>query len=218
MLSEITTQPASSWDVETFIRAVISIFAIVNPVGNLPIFLGLTENAGPAERRRVFRLASIVALCIIVAMALGGKYLLHDVFNITFDEFRIGGGMLLIAIALVRILSRSDKRMPLAPQQAVQEQTRIAVSPIASPLLVGPGSIITVMLIANNQGVLYALAASAVCFVLVALILHYAELAFRIMGPVGSMALGRVMDIFIMAIGVHFIVQSLLVVFPGIAK
>lgn len=205
----------STWtSVSSFFQAVISIFAIVNPIGNLPIFLSLTEDATAHERRRVLRLATLVAFAIIFVMAVGGTYLLHDFFNITLDEFRLAGGLLLIVVGILRIIevprygsSAKEEAIPHHEKQA--RHTHMAISPIASPLLVGPGSIVVVMLIANRQGVIYSLAASAVCFVAVLAILNWAHIGYRIMGKVGTLAVGRVMNIFIAAIGVHFVVDSL---------
>jgi multiple antibiotic resistance protein len=198
-------------DVNGFFQAVVSIFAIVNPIGNLPIFVGLTEEAPLPEQRRVFRLATIVAFGIVVVMAIGGKYLLRDVFHISLDEFRLAGGVLLIVMGVLRVIELQPRHANHDDAGAGQLQaayTRLAISPIASPLLVGPGSIVVVMLIADRSGVLFALAAAAVCFAMVLLILNWAHLAFRLMGKIGSLAVGRVMNIFIAAIGVHFVAES----------
>ena len=208
-----------SWDqVNLFIESVVSIFAIVTPGGNLPIFLSLTEDASPRERQRVFRLATLVAFGIVAAMALVGQYLLWHVFHITFDEFRFGGGLILIVVGIRRILARPERHGATAvdPASRESEQIRLAVSPIASPLLVGPGTIVTVMLVVNRAtgsmgflgGELYALSACLINFVLVGLVLNWSHLAYRFMGRIGATAVGRVMDIFIVAIGVKFIFDS----------
>ena len=193
--------------VTRFFNAVLSIFAIVNPIGSLPIFVSLTEDASVQERRRVFRLAGIIAFVIICVMAAGGNYLLNNVFGIGFEEFRFGGGLLLIVVGVQGILEKPVKHALTAvdPASRQSEQIRLAVSPIASPLLTGPGAIVTVMLIANREGVGYALAACLVCFAFVILILNYAHLVFKLLGKIGTLAIGRVMDIFIVAIGVNFI-------------
>jgi len=95
---------------------------------------------------------------------------------------------------------------------------RLAVTPIASPLLVGPGSIVNVMLIDNQQGRLFALGACVVAFVGVILILNYAHVLYRLMGRIGALAVGRMMQIFIVAIGIKFCFGALAKVFPVLVK
>lgn len=209
MLAEIDMDILAS-----FISAVITIFAIVDPIGCLPIFVGLTQDVDAAQRRRVFRFAGVVAFVIICVMTVSGKYLLKDVFNIGFDEFRFGGGLLLIVVGVQDILSKpsQNRASPLEPsaRQDVKnaidaDHIRLAVSPIAMPLLAGPGAIVTTMLIAERSGLLFALLACLVCFAFVIAILNWAHLVFRVLGNIGTLAVARVMDIFIVAIGVRFV-------------
>lgn len=192
--------------VRQFGEAAISIFAIVNPIGGLPIFVGLTEDASPQERRRVFRLAGLAALAIICVMALVGQLLLDSVFQLRIEEFTFGGGLVLVAMGIQSILAGSSSRhvRSIDPKDRSLDSIRLAISPIASPLLVGPGSIVTVMLLVNQHGRGFALAACLAAFVFVILILNYAHVLFRVMGQLGSIAVGRVMQIFIVALGVKF--------------
>jgi len=207
-------------EIRIFSEAVISVFAIVNPIGNLPVFVGLTEDAPPSDRRRVFRLAGLTALVIICAMALIGQGLMHDVFHLSLEEFAFGGGLLLVVIGIYHILQGSEPRgaMPADEEERHLQQIRLAISPIASPLLVGPGAIVTVMLLANQHGRLFAVGACLAAFVFVILILNYAHLIYRLMGRVVSIAIGRVMQIFIVAIGVKFCFEAISKVFPALLK
>lgn len=209
-------------DIRGFIEACISIFVIINPIGNLPLLVGLTEGAPPARRRRVFRLAGLTALLIISAFAVAGQLLLQDVFHISIPEFTFGGGLLLIVIGIRNIIqgpggSRApDARSDLPAGE--EDQLTLAVSPIAFPLLVGPGSIITVMLIVHSHGVLYGVAACVVTFIFVMAVLEWSPLLLHFMGKLGAMAVGRVLQIFIVAIGAHFVFRALAEAFPGLIK
>lgn len=142
-----------------FAEAVVSIFVIVNPLGNLPLFAGLAEEVPDNEKRRVFHLAGVVAFCILSAFAVVGKYVMRDIFHISIAEFTFGGGLLLVVIGVYNIMARSRRPAPaIEPHDsaAVSEQEiTLAVSPIAFPLLVGPGSIVTVMLIVDRHGSIY---------------------------------------------------------------
>jgi len=203
-----------------FVQDILSLFAILNPLGNLPIFLGLTREVSVAQRRRMFRLATITGAAIVACMAIGGQFILNNFFQVSTDELRFGGGLLLIAIGALGIIHPESARA--APPAAANgsdgnglhdAHRRLAISPIASPLLVGPGSIVVVMLMAQQSGALYALLAAVICFAAVAAILHWAHWSYKLMGPVGTMAVGRVMHIFIVAIGVHFLFSSIKAVF-----
>jgi len=201
-----------------FAEAAISIFAIVNPIGGLPIFVALTEDVPKAERRRLFRLAGVAALAIICIMALAGQVLMHNVFHVTIQEFAFGGGLLLVVIGIRGILPRPQAASRPAAGADAQHRlaVQLAISPIASPLLVGPGSIVNVMLLVNEHGRLFAVAACLTAFVFVILILNYAHIVYRLMGEVVVLAVERVMQIFIIAIGVKFCFRAAVTVFPGL--
>jgi len=209
-----------------FIQDTVGLFAILNPLGNLPIFLGLTREATVRQRRRMFRLATITGASIVACMAIAGQFILDNFFQVSTDELRFGGGLLLIAIGALGIIHPETTRPATIVSADSPEgegtqnhhalhdtHTRLAISPIASPLLVGPGSIVVVMLIAQQSGPLYALLVAVLCFAAVAVILHWAHWGYKLMGPIGTMAIGRVMHIFIVAIGVHFIFSSIRTVF-----
>lgn len=208
------------WDSpRDFAQAVVSVFAIVNPIGGLPVFVAMTEGMETPHRRRLFRLAGLTALGIIVAMALGGQFLLHNVFQIGLEEFAFGGGLLLVVVGVQRILAAPARPAPLAADEKIRQdqEVSLAVSPMASPMLVGPGSIVNVMLIANAHGRVFAVSACLVAFVFVILILNYSHIVYRLMGRVGALAVGRVMEIFIVAIGVKLCFGALAKVFPILA-
>jgi len=87
------------------------------------------------------------------------------------------------------------------------QEITLAVSPIAFPLLVGPRSIATVMLIVDHHGNLYGVAASATAFIFVMVVLHWSDMLLELMGRVGAVEIGRVLQVFIIAMVVQFILQ-----------
>ncbi len=208
-------------DARVFLEAVISILAIVNPIGNLPVFVGLIEDFEPSERRRMLNLAGITAFIIVVVMAVGGQFLLKYVFHISMTEFTFGGGLILIVVGIRSILVRDKGRKQpaekLDPQTRKDEEVGIAVSPIASPLLVGPGTIVTVMLI-SQRDIWFGLAAALVAFAVVMTVLNLTQFIYRVMGRVGTLAVGRIMQIFIVAIGCHFVLKAIMEFFPELAR
>jgi multiple antibiotic resistance protein len=210
------------FNIAGFAEAAVSIFVIVNPLGNLPLFAGLTEEVPEHERRRIFHLSGLVAFCIISAFAVVGKFVMRDIFHITIAEFTFGGGLLLVVIGIYNIMSKSRRSVPTIDAkdpEAVEEQgITLAVTPIAFPLLVGPGSIVTVMLIVDHHGSLYGVAASAMAFIFVMAVLHWSDRLLKLMGKVGTVAIGRVLQIFIVAMGVHFIFTALTQAFPILVR
>jgi multiple antibiotic resistance protein len=201
-------------------EAAIGIFAIVNPIGGLPTFIALTEDSTTQERRQMFRLAGVTALAIICVMALFGQFLLSGVFQIEIHEFAFAGGLMLVIIGVRQLIERPNSRRKTLVDDAQRkiEQTGLAVSPIASPLLVGPGCIVNVMLLVNQHGRPFALGAALLAFVVVILVLNYAHVIYRLMGHIGALAVGRVMQIFIVAIGVKFCFGALAKFFSTIPR
>lgn len=209
-------------DLREFAQAVVSIFVIVNPLGNLPLFAGLAADMPDAERRKTLHLAGLVAFCIISVFAVVGQYLMRDIFHIGIHEFTFGGGLLLVVIGIRNIMvqvKRSPHAIAGSDRAEIEEQEiTLAVSPIAFPLLVGPGSIVTVMLVVGRHGSLYGVAASAVTFLFVMAVLHWSDLLLKLMGRVGAVAIGKVLQIFIVAIGIHFIFMAVTQAFPVLLR
>ncbi len=210
------------FDIREFAQAVISIFTIVNPLGNLPLFAYLAEEVPDRERRRFFDRAGLVAFCIISIFAVAGKYIMRDIFHITIPEFTFGGGLLLVVIGIHNIMERQERSLPgdrgISLSTVEEREITLAVSPIAFPLLVGPGSIVTVMLIVDRHGSLYGVAAGAVAFIFVMAVLHWTDVLLRLMGRIGAVAIGKVLQIFIVAMGVRFIFAAVTQTFPALMR
>jgi multiple antibiotic resistance protein len=202
----------------TFLQAVLSLFAIVDPIGGLPVFLGLTHGATDSERRRVFTIAVITAFLVILSFALAGSYIMRHVFHISLYEFTFAGGLLLVVVGIREMLSspgpgaRDEQKHPEPERQ--HRLHALAISPIACPLLAGPGTIVAVMLFERQYGLLFAVALCVVVFSATMLILAFGGAISRLIRPVGMLAVARIMQIFIIAIGVHFMFMGLEEAFP----
>jgi len=190
--------------------SIILLFAIVDAPGNLPIFIDLTAGMDAATRQKVYNVATLAGLAVLIIFALAGRFVLNSVFQISVAEFQIAGGVLLVAIG-VRSMVVDERASP-----EVRQGIDIAAVPMACPLLVGPGAIVTAMLIVERSGLVHALIASAIVFALVRVIFWLAEPIRRLLGHLVLMILSRIMRIFIVAIGIHYIVLGLQIVFrPG---
>ncbi|MBN2290609.1 MAG: MarC family protein [Candidatus Glassbacteria bacterium] len=202
----------------SFLQAVLSLFAIVDPVGGLPVFLGLTQGATDSERRRVFTTAVITAFLVVLGFALTGSYIMRHVFHISLYEFTFAGGLLLVVVGIHEMLASHDYKAGQGGEAPEAEKHRrlhaLAISPIACPLLAGPGTIVTVILFERQSGLLFAVALCVVVFSATMLILAFAGAISRLIRPIGMLAVARIMQIFIIAIGVHFMFMGLEEAFP----
>ena len=188
--------------------SILFLFAIVDAPGNLPLFIEMTQDMAPPVRRRVYDVATIAGFFIIALFSVAGRWVLATVFQISVSEFQIAGGVLLVAVGIHAMVSGGGNAPSRAPRGL-----EIAAVPMACPLLVGPGAITTAMLIVQRNGVAHALLAAAVVFALVRAIFWLAGPIARVIGPLGLLILSRIMRIFIVAIGVHFVVAGIRSVF-----
>ncbi|MBK5133632.1 MarC family protein [Candidatus Bathyarchaeota archaeon] len=115
--------------------AILTLFVIVNPLGNIPLFVSLTNKMNENQRKNVFNTASIVAFVLLLIFAFTGQEV-FSVFGISIYSFQISGGILLLIIAIRIIVSGRVLDLDDSPES-------VGVVPIAMPLLVGPGAITT---------------------------------------------------------------------------
>jgi len=116
-------------------------FAIMNPVANTPIFLGLVEGEDTKTKKKIAKNATIVAFLIVAAFVIVGKYI-FELFGITIPAFKITGGILIFFVGFEMLMSRKSK---VHNTQDPDDGEAIAISPLAIPILAGPGTIVTAM-------------------------------------------------------------------------
>ena len=192
------------------VTSIITLFVILDPIGVLPFFLGLTQGISSLQRRKLASRAVLIAMALLLVFAYLGDGILIFL-GIQIYDFEIAGGTLLLIFALRDALSNE----PLGVQEssAGVEKGRalesIAVIPIATPLLAGPGSLTTVMLLTKEQ---YGLAASLVAILVNCLIawsaLRLSSTINQRVGPTGLMIIGKVMDILMAAIAVSYLTRG----------
>lgn len=211
------------FEILAFMQSTLFLFAIVDPVGGIPIFIGLTEGTEDHERRRVLRFAVLTAFALVAVFALVGSVVMTHVFRISMGEFTFAGGLLLAVVGIRDIVATGHHGIKPAGREEGEKQrslrlNALAVSPIAIPLLAGPGTIVTVILFQGQYGHIFALAVCLVVFAVTFVILNFAGRIARLFGPVGMLAVSRVMQIFIIAIGVSFMFSGLHQAFPSLSK
>jgi multiple antibiotic resistance protein len=182
------------------IKSVVALFIITDSPGNLPFFMGLTEGETSQERRKTFTLAILTGFFMLIFFIFAGTLIL-DLFNVTLDDFKIAGGILLLYIAI---------ELMLRGKFNVEHKEDIGVVPLGIPLLVGPGAITTSLVLLKLYGYQIVLSAILICFFLIFLVLYFAENIYRFLGKNGTLIITKIAAILIAAIAVQFIRQGII--------
>jgi len=180
------------------VKVFIMLFVIMDPSGNIPIFMALTKGMSERGRKKELNYAVLVATILLLLFAFLGKIILY-VLGITTDSFMIAGGILLLFFSLD--LLRGEHKYVAGGESRVG----VGAVPLGTPLLAGPGAITAVMVIIQKEGVFIVLFAIFSAILATKLFLWQSERIYRILGKVGSEVLSRVMGIIVAAIAIQFI-------------
>lgn len=205
-----------------YIKIFTALLAIVNPLGAVPVFVSLTGSLTKVERRRIVLTTSIAVASVLIAATLVGEALLNF-FGISIPSFKVGGGILLMLMAIAMMLGRhSHTRQTPEEAEEAEDKQSIAVVPIAIPLLAGPGAISTVIIYAHASYQPVHIALIILIILMVALVtwaaLHLANPVSRMLGRTGINIATRLMGLLLASIAVEFIVNGLIQLLPGLAK
>ena len=181
------------------LKTSIMLFVIMDPPGNIPIFIAVTRGMKNEERKRELNHAVIVASILLLLFAFIGKLVL-GVLGITLDSFKIAGGILLLLVSFD--LLRGEHKYGVRGEPGVG----VGAVPIGTPLLAGPGAITAVMVIIQQPyGVGVVLFSIFFAIIATRFLLGQSERIFGILGKMGAEVLSRVIGIIIAAIAIQFI-------------
>ena len=199
---------------ELFLSAFITLFVVIDPPGCAPIFFGLTSGASNEQRRRMAIRAVVVATFILFGFAVVGEDLMRTL-GIGLDAFRIAGGIMLFFIAMDMVFEKRTQRREDRAQKIKEspEVEDVSIFPMAMPMIAGPGSIATIMLLmARAQGmeqsfvVLGALAANLV--IMIVALLAVAPI-MRLFGTQVEAVITRLLGVILAALAVQFVLDGL---------
>ncbi len=199
-----------------------AIFAIVDPIGNIPIFYTLTERFTREERIRIAKKAVIAATLTLFVFGIIGNYIFM-LFSITIPSFRIAGGILLFRVAFNMLYgSTPGTKSTEKEKQETLEKEMLGIIPLGIPLLAGPGAISTVMLY-NSQGDIVHSIIVYISILATLLITYFllrnVDKIFDRLGRAGSLAISRIMGLILAAIAVQFLINGIhQIVFEWIAE
>ncbi len=183
------------------ITSVIALFVVIDPIGNIPLFIAFTKKLEKAEHKTVSKTAIITAAALLLLFGIAGTQIL-GLFGITIFSFMIAGGTLLFIIA-IELLTYGEWRFV----SKVKED--IGVVPIAFPLLAGPGSITAVIISYQTSGFLITFFSIIIVMTITYVILRMVNPIYKILGNRGSMMVSRVFAVIIAAIAVEYIVEGI---------
>jgi len=201
-------------DLHFAITAIATAFTIIDPIGMVPLSVTITAGAPPELRRKTIDRAVIVATIVIVFMGLVGRAVL-GYLGITLPAFSIAGGVLLLLISIDMLFARpSGTRKTDEEEQEAILNENVAVFPLAIPMLAGPGTIATVLLLVNlahgdpaRIGIVFA--SYALALFTAWLTMRFADTIARFAGKTGIHVVTRLLGIILSALAVQFILNGL---------
>lgn len=205
-----------------------SLFAVIDPLGCIPFFSGLTAGRTDAEKRKTLVKALLISAAVLLVFAYAGSYVL-TAFGITISAFRIAGGVIFFGIGLDMLqsqprrwrtgLNRAMKADRETPPSDSDDDDDPSVTPLAIPMLAGPGSITTVMVLRAEAGGMTQIALVGVSvlaiLVLTGIILIGADSVLRRLGQTGMRIVEKLMGLLVTVIAVQLIMNGLM---PYISK
>ncbi len=203
---------------DLFLSAFVTLFVVIDPPGCAPIYAGLIGGASNAQARSMALRAPLIAGAILLVFALFGEQL-HGALHIELDSFRIAGGIMLFVIALDMVFEKRTQRREERAEKVRAENALtpeiddVSVFPMAMPMIAGPGSIATIMLLmarsAGTAQTLVVLAALAAVLALTAAALVAARPLMKLLGARVEAVLTRVLGVLLAALAAQFVIDGI---------
>ena len=198
---------------EFFILCFSSLFALINPIGLVPIFLSITENHNRKERDIIAIKAVIFSFFILIIFSFIGEFI-FSFYDITIEGFRIAGGILLLKISLDMLESkRSRTRTTPIEQKEAEEKDEIAYTPLGIPLIAGPGAIASIMILSSESNdyldKVTLLISLSLVLLMTFIIFKISKLLSKNFGKSGLRIMQRIMGLILMTISIEFILKGI---------
>ncbi|MDH7555912.1 MAG: MarC family protein [Candidatus Methanosuratincola sp.] len=190
-----------------YLQGFLTLFIIFDPIGNVPLFHAFTSSFEAQKKIKILNDSVKVAFVILVVFAVIGTYIL-DFFTISMNDFKIAGGVLLFIMSIEGLLGKEEGRW--------MNREDVAIVPLATPLMAGPGSIYTVMyLMQPPNGPLVAFFAIVANVILQWALLRSSNRLMKILGRAGSTIISRIMAFILSAIAIGMIRSGLVGAYLG---
>jgi len=197
--------------IELGLRAFLTLFVVIDPVGIAPVFLALAGNRPRAEQKRIARRAVAIGGAVLFFFALGGPWLLGQL-GISMDALRIAGGILLFRIAVGMVLAAHERETQEEEEEALARD-EVSVFPLAIPLIAGPGAMASTMILVAQAGPDWSRLSVVITMVLVVLGLTWLTLRLasplgRLLGRTGVNVVTRVLGVLLAALAVQYVANG----------
>lgn len=198
---------------ENFLYAVfnsaLTLIAVMNPFGNVPLFMGLTEEFSEATREKIYNTIVAAGFGIVLGFGLIGHIFMEYFFKVGMEEVRIAGGLILIVVAFNNLLFSKKKSRAEIDTTTEEDAMKMGVTPLAFPMLVGPGTMATAMILKQQDGLVVTTLGTIITFAIIKILLMSGKYLEKILGKLVLYLLSRIMQIFIMAVGVRLLVTGI---------
>jgi multiple antibiotic resistance protein len=195
----------------SYLEAILALFAIVDPIGNIPIFLEVADRIPDGQSQKAFNTAVTVGVIILLIFSFAGNVILDYVFGIELADLQLAGGILLLIIAVDHLVFGTLRKSVAV--NGTFGPYEVGCVPLACPLLAGPGAMVTSLTTLERSGPAQAVIAIAVVFGLLWIIMRFIQPIHRFLGKIVCMVFSKVMCLFIASIGIHMIMSGLLYYF-----
>lgn len=201
-------------DTAIYIQFFVSLIALVNPLGVVPIFYSMTADQTPFQQDRT-RLITCISVTVILLVSFYFGHFILESFHISISSFRIAGGILVAMIALTMINGKIGDHKINKEEKAenFDDYNNIAVVPLAMPIMAGPGSISATIVFGANQNTvidyIYTSLTIATFGLCCYILFKYSEPLIKKLGKTGSNVITRIMGLILMSLGVEIIVEGL---------
>jgi multiple antibiotic resistance protein len=190
----------------------MAFFAIMNPIANIPIFVKLTEGQNEKKKKEIAKTSNIVAFLIVLSFILIGQYI-FQIFGLTVPAFKVFGGVLIFFIGFDMLQSKKGN---VHVDSSTSFDDGIAISPLAIPILAGPGTIVTAMNFVVKASFLY-LGITILIFGFIILMTYYAFIyssyIVRFVGEKRFVIVGKIMGLIIGVLGANMLIQGIKLAF-----
>jgi len=181
---------------EIFLLCFIPLFVALDPVGVMPIFLGLTQDMPRRDRQKVLNQSVLTAVLVSLIFIFAGQWI-FKVLGIGLADFQVAGGILLLVLAIVDLVN------PTKPER--QPNQSVGVVPIGIPLIMGPAALTTLLVLGKIYPFHWVVAALLANMAIITAALYYAGFTEKIVGINGMQAVSKIISLFLAAIAVMFI-------------
>lgn len=203
---------------QEFIKTFVILLTIIDPIGNLPMYIALTAKKSAAEHKTIAIQTCCAVVCLLTVSFLFGKYAILF-FGIQMSAFKLVGGIFLVYVAFTMLTNR--KTSYLFSGEEIDHKEGISLMPLTFPLLVGPAAISSVIIQSNEMTVWSAKVISILEFVLIGILiwlaLRLAQKIMKILGKTGIKFLTQIMGLLLGSLAIGFIADELKIIFPGLS-